>query len=379
MKKILSSIISVVFVLSMTAAVVSAQSYNPNGGCDITVTLKKADPANVVKDGIIGEGEYEKFDADLSPDSTNLTLVFGNNAAMYTPAEEMLGTMEYYFSWDEVHGFNFAVKCTPPEYDQTIPVGTGEKPGDQFLCNLGLQVECAPAETRGELPLFYYAISRNAKTGEYMEGHYNQLGNTGSYDPNPGTDFEVAFGADGSVIYEWSIPFANFTTTEVANGMRFGFTLCSVAGTDTPDGDEKNYNCYGVSFGEYGYMVDQRYAPSHAVATLSDEQIAGGTTGGDTTNPGTQPDDTTPGTDNPGTDPVVTDDPGTDPVVTDNPGTDPVTPDNPTEGGSDNPTENGNNVPSNNNKAPSTADPIVIMAIASAVSACGFAVSKKRK
>ena len=371
MKKLLSMIIAVLIVVSMTAIVVSAQSYNPNGGCDIEFTVKKANPDAVVKDGIIGEGEYEKFDADLSPDATNLTLVFGNNAAMYTPAEEMLGTMEYYFSWDEIHGFNFAVKCRPSEYSQTIPMGTGDKPGDQFLCNLGLQLECAPSETRGELPLFYYAISRNATTGEYYEGHYNQLGNKGSYDPAPKTDYEVSFSADGTVTYEWSVPFSAFLSSDAANGTHFGFTLCAVAGTDTPDSGEKNYNCYGVSFGEYGYMVDQRYGPRHALATLSDELIGGTISGGD--------DSTTPGT-NPSTDDPSTE-PSTDKPVIDPKPDDPSNPsdgnDNPSEG-NDNPAE-GNDNPAEGNKAPSTADPIVIAAIASAVSACGFMLSKKRK
>ena len=364
MKKFLSIIIAVVFIVSMSAIAVSAQSYNPNGVCDIKFTAKHADPANVIKDGIIGENEYEKLDVNLDPDSASLTLVFGNNAAMYTSAEEMLGTMEYYFSWDEVHGFNFAVKCTPPEFSQSIPQGTGDKPGDEFLCNLGLQVEFGPVAVRGETPLFYYAVSKNATTGEYYEGHYQQLGNKGAYDPVPGTDYEVAFGSDGSVTYEWSIALDNFTTAPTAAGTNIYFTLDALAGTDTPD--ELFLNCYGVSFGDFGFMVAATGDHESVVATLSDEQIGGGSSD-DSTNPGTNP---------------STDDPSTDPS-TDNPGTEPKT-DDPSKGndnpagGNDNPSQ-GNDNPSEGNKAPSTADPIVFAAVASVLSACGFMLSTKRK
>ena len=367
MKKILSIIIAVVFIVSMCAVAVSAQSYNPNGGCDLTATIKKADPANVIKDGIIGAGEYERYDVDLDPDSSSLFMAFGNNAAMYDNAEALLKTMEYYFSWDEVHGFNFAVKCRPAEFQQNIPAGE-DNHGDEFLCNLGLQVELAQNLTRtmDDGPLFYYAISKNATTGEYIEGQYNQLGLKGAYDPVGGKDFEVSFGADGSVIYEWSVPFDNFISQTPADGVKFGFTLDALAGTDTPD--EPYMNCYGVSLGGAGFMVDQRSGINQVAATLSDELIAGNSNpGDDSTNPGTNP---------------STDDPSTEPS-TDKPVVDPK-PDDPSKGndnpsqGNDNPSQ-GNDNPSQGNKAPSTADPIVIAAIASAVSACGFAISKKRK
>ena len=365
MKKILSIIIAVVFVLSMTAIAVSAQSYNPNGVCDIKFTAKHADPANVIKDGIIGENEYERYYPDLNPDTSSLNLVFGANSAMYAYAEEMLATMEYYFSWDEIHGFNLAVRCKPPVYEQTIPQGAGDPPEDAFLCNLGLQVNFTPAETydyKNERPLFYYAISKNATTGEYYEGHYNQLGLKGAYDPAPGVDYEISFGADGYITYEWSFALDNFTSAPTATGTNVCFTVSALAGTDTVD--DLHDNSYGVDFGDFGFYVAQTQDHCEAVATLSDEQI-GGTTGGD--------DSTTPGT-NPSTD-----DPGTEPS-TDNPGTDPKT-DEPreTNGGDVTPINGGNTTPSKDNNAPSTADPIAFAAIVSAVSACGIMLSKKRK
>ncbi len=381
MKKIFSIIIAAVFVVSTCAVAVSARSYNPNGVCDIKFDVKRADPANVIKDGIIGENEYERYYPDLSPDSSCLDMVFGDNSSMYTYAEEMLATMEYYFSWDEVHGFNFAVKCKPPVYEQNIPQGTGDKPRDEFLCNLGLQVEFSDKQTRevDDGPLFYYAISKNAQTGEYYEGHYNQLGKKGAYDPAPGVDYEIAFNADGTILYEWSIALDNFTSAPTQAGSNVYFTVAALAGTDTVD--ETYIDSYGVSFGDWGFYVASAQDHSQAIATLSDETIGGAAPSGDTTNPGTQPggDDTTPGTDNPGTEPGK----NTDPVDSNNPGvTDPADSNEPVVTDPENPTNPENPTPSNpsnGNKAPSTADPIVIMAIASAVSACGFAVSKKRK
>ena len=382
MKKTLSIIIAAAFILSMCVIAVSAQSYNPAGGCDISVIIKKADPANVVKDGVIGDGEYEKFDADLSADTSNLDLVFGANTAMYDLAEQMLGTMEYYYSWDEVHGFNFAVRCKPSAYVQAIPQGTGNPPKDDFLANLGLMYEIDPTVTRGDKGNLYYCISKNAQTGEYIEGHYNQLGKTGSYDPVGGTDYEVGFGADGYITYEVSVPFNTFMDGNPADGSKFGFSVGAYAGSDTDNSFQDFYtDCYGVTFGDYAFLVDQRFGPQNAAATLSGEMITAGSgnTTPDSTTPGTDPIDTT----NPGTDPADTTNPGTDPVDTTNPGTDPVNPADPTdqtigEGNLDEMDNGTGNVPTNNGKAPATADPIVIAAIASAVSACGFAISRKK-
>ena len=379
MKKLLSIIIAVVFVASMCAVAISAQSYNPGGHCEIEFKVKKADPANVIKDGCVGENEYEKLDVDLNPEETQCILVYGSNTAMYTCAEEMLATMEYYFSWDEVHGFNFAVKCKPGEYTQTIPVKDGDVPGDDFLCNFGIQVDFEQMLNclSRDQGLFYYSLSKNAQTGEYMEGYYTQLGLKGVYDPEPEKDYAINFNDDGSVTFEWSIPFDNYLEGAPTDGTKVYFNIGVLAGTDTTE--ELHTNTYGVGLGDYIFLGDRRMIPEPQCATaiLSDETIAliadpdtKPTT--DTDNPGTDPADTT----NPGTDPVDTTNPGTDPVDTDNPGTDPVNPADP-----ENPSNPSNPTnPSNpGNKAPSTADPIVIAAIASAVSACGFMVSKKRK
>ena len=367
MKKFISIIMAVAFVVSMTVIAASAQSYNPNGICEIKFEVKHADPANVIKDGIIGEGEYERYYADLDPDTSSLTLVFGDNSAMYANAEEMLSTMEYYFSWDEVHGFNFAIKCKPGEFTQTVLPAEGEKPGDDFLCNLGLQINLGYAAVYGdgEMPLFYYAISKNATTGEYLEGHYNQLGLKGAYDPTPGTDYEVAFGADGTVTYEWSFTLDNFTAEPTAAGTNVYFSLAALAGTDTPD--DPFTNCYGVSLGGYGFMIAQSAEHCNAIGTFVDEQLGGGSGSTDTEpNPGPNP---TPNP-NPGPNPTPNPDNGNGTPTNDHPSNN-NTPSNNTPS---NGTTNGNGT-----YAPSTGDASVIAAVASVLSALGFAVSKKRR
>ena len=366
MKKTLSIFIAVAFVLSMCAVAVSAQSYNPAGGCDISVVVKKADPAAVVKDGVIGAGEYERFNVDTDVDTSCLDLVFGANTAMYDLAENMLGTMEYYFSWDEVHGFNFAVRCKPSAYEQHIPQGTGNPPKDDFLANLGLMFELDPTVTRGAVGNLYYCISKNAQTGEYYEGHYNQLGKTGSYDPVGGTDFEVGFGADGYITYEVSVPFNTFIDGSPADGTKFGFSLGAYAGTDSDSSMTDFYtDCYGVTFGDYAFLVDQRFGPQNAEGTLSSEMItadSGNTTSDETT---THPINTDPveTKDNTDTDPTDVTDPEKkdDPIHTD-------------DHGNDAPSQDDNG----HNEAPSTADPIVFAAVASVISACGFAFSKRK-
>ena len=390
MKKIFCMIIAAIMLVAAVTAV-SAQSYNPQTQCDVQFKLKKADASVVIKDGFIGEGEYERLDVDTNPDTTCINMAFGS-AEGYAYAEEALQTAEYYFSWDEVHGFNFACRFKPVEGSllQVMDVCHDDpdgKPMDDFLTNVGFDISCDemnPRDRKDDQDLFYYAIAKRTTDGQYLKGHWNQLGLTGTYDPTPEVDFIINYEAGGTVLCEWSIPFEHIAVNPTAGGVIF-FSIGMTAGMcSNPEAemDEKLATAYCVSLGDYCYLVDNRNIKSckHVVATISDELIAA--TAPDTT-PGTTP-DSNPDTDNPGTepgkntDPVDTNNPGTDPSDSLNPDVDPVNPADPTNPSNPtNPTNPTN--PSNPGKAPSTADPIVIAAIASAISACGFMVSKKRK
>ena len=195
MKKVITVLLCVVMMTSLLAAAVSAQSYNAKTHWDLStmgqIKVKKADPADVVKDGVIGENEYVKYDVDLNPDSSPLHITFmsGTN---FTDATAMLETMEFYFSWDEVHGFNFAIRNKPPVLQQVLGVKDQDPPEDDFCQNAAYVIRSQDPDDN-KVTRFYYSLAKRTDTGEYLEGHWNQLGLTGSYDPEPGVDYVISY------------------------------------------------------------------------------------------------------------------------------------------------------------------------------------------
>ncbi len=293
-------IISLLLLVAMTAALAvsaAAMSYKPTGECTITFDVKQADPANVVKDGVIGTNEYEKLDISNDPNTTNLCMTFGL-AQLYDQAAAMCATMEYYFSWDTTHGFNFAVITNPPgERVMNFSQGTTDPPGDDFLCNGGLQVELDPDENRNgngkrDHAMLYYAIGKNPTTGEYLEGWYVERGIHGNYDPVAGTDYCITTRDDGSIVYEWSVPFDVFTTGAVEEGLEVHVSIGTYAGSES---ESVRYDgCFGVGLGDFVFMGEHRTGnTSNAIGTLSSEMLSGSETTSDTTAPGTTAPSTT--------------------------------------------------------------------------------------
>ena len=60
MKKILAIILTVAMATTLLCSTAMAASVAPVYW-DLEIELRKADPDNVVKDGVIGENEYEKI------------------------------------------------------------------------------------------------------------------------------------------------------------------------------------------------------------------------------------------------------------------------------------------------------------------------------
>jgi len=395
MRKIITTLVLVAMLIATLGIAVSAESYisSENGKCNTAFDVKKADPAVVKKDGVIDleGGEYVKVDVSLDDLSINF-----RESAGYLPADAMAKTMEYYFSWDETHGFNMAVKYLAKgkvedvEYDgyyTNIPAGLGsedpELPQDMFLSNIGLNFASGVHPEQEGWSVLYHAIGKTF-AGEYLEGWYQQRGNSGAYDPVGGKDFEVAYPGDGSVIFEWSIPFAEFIDVTPAAGVTFGFTVCATAGPDTAEAP--NTNCWSVSLGQKGgWLVTYSDDNTYATATLSDVPVkdtpAVNTTAIDTSIPGpgtSAPVTTAPVTTAPATSAVVTEEvkvTDTDGnVMTDEDGKDvteiitSIITDAPTQDNDD-----------NNGGSPVTGDPMVIAAVVAAISACGVVVAKKRK
>ena len=403
MKKLITTLVLVAMLLTTLGVAAAAESYMDKvpATCEYEVTVKKADPSVVKKDGVIDVdgGEYIKAEVPFSELSVNF-----HTADYYMAADAMARTMEYYFSWDETHGFNFAVKYLAKgnvegtEYDgyyTNYVTGEGSEdpavPQDNFMSNMGLCFASgAHPETEG-WSLLYYAIGKKLDGSSYLNGHWGQLGNSGAYAPVGGQDFEVTYPGDGSVIYEWSIPFAEFIDVAPADGVSFGFTLSAAAGNNNfAESGNIIANCWSVALGQRAWLCQVSDDNAHATAILSTEPIKDtpvvDTTVPDTTVPGPAASEivTTPAPTQEPTTQIVTDvvtsyveqtdDDGN--VVTDGDGnavTDVVS-----EVITSIVTEAPTQAP-DGNKAPVTGDPMVIAAVVAAISACGVVVAKKRK
>ena len=212
MKRFVTVFMVAIMLVSTLGIAVSAGGYIPtaSGHSDISFVLKQADPQYVEKDGKISEGEYERVIVDLTEENSQVWVTYGNNTDLTLPAAaNLLASMEYYFSWDEVHGFNIAVKCKPDLVRQVLSVDpNAEKPGDDFLTQTGFYLAADPVKVLPPKSVFsfYYVLAKNTETGEYIEGHYQQFGEADVYDPEADEDYVISYEDDGSVILEWSVP-----------------------------------------------------------------------------------------------------------------------------------------------------------------------------
>ncbi|MBR3640159.1 MAG: S-layer homology domain-containing protein [Clostridia bacterium] len=303
MKKILTFLLALLMLASVCVIGASAESFCPLDGWKKsgqgTITVKKANPSFVVKDGKIGEGEYELLDIDRTDTDSPLHVLYKNTDNM-NDGLEMLGTIEFYFSWDEVHGFNFAIKNKPARISQLKSPNAEGDPEDHFATDnayvINLLTENGYTGTRKDgyvegtmdAPNYcvYYVLAKRTDNGEYIEGHYdaNQLGLNGDYDPVAGTDYVINYTDDGWSIVEWSVPFSYFESGEVGEGTSVFACLTATAAGDAEDryetdDDGKYVNMYedtfGVGLGDKCFMVDAKVDKSGGFPEfiLSDELI----------------------------------------------------------------------------------------------------------
>ncbi len=409
MKKLISVTLTALMLTSLFAVITFAGDFNARDHWNLDevgqIIVKKANPDDVVKDGIIGENEYVRYSPDLGTDTSYLFRTYVGGQA-FEDSEAMLPTMEYYFSWDEVHGINIAIRNTHRQLYQTIPQGEGDKPGDDFAWDAAYVINAETLHGRngdGDEHNFclYYALGKRTDTGEYLEGHYQQFGNTGYYNPTPDVDYIITYSGNTSLI-EWSIPFENLIPDAKA-GTVLKFTLTATGGT-TDDPEDRD-SSYGIALGDIGYAVSNKHHINHAEYLLSDDPVAETpgpgpdpttapepTVGPDPTvgpEPTAGPDESTvpPQTDesgNPVTEPPQTDESG-NPIETEVPTDEsgnPIETEVPTdESGNPVPAPisgNGGNGGNGGETAPRTGDPMMIVAAISALGACGAFVIKKR-
>ena len=298
MKKILTALLALLMLASVCVIGANAQSYSPLGGWkeahetaeEAKITVKKADPADVIKDGVIGENEYEKLDIDQTEDNTPLNIMYITNDNL-NDGLAMLETIEFYFSWDETHGFNFAIKDKPAVIQQLLSPAEGEKPGDDFANNTAFLINIltengvagtidsdgwAHGTMEAKNYCVYYAVAKRTDTGAYIEGHYdvNQLGLSGNYDPEAETDYIINYTDDGYAIVEWSIPFSVIESGTVGAGSSIYACFTASAGNAGPE-DEMYHDTYCIGLGDKTFMVDAKIDKAGAFPefVLSDEAI----------------------------------------------------------------------------------------------------------
>ncbi len=363
MKRLAAIAASLMVAVSMLCLPAVAQGYKPSGnrGCRIKFDVPKVDSGAVVKDGLIGDGEYRRIELDTDPETTDLYLVYGTDSRGYDRAVAMLKTVEYYFSWDDVHGFNFAVRYKPERQVQQLDVEHGGRyPEDNFLNNCGVGISILDRNRSNSAPDFlYYSIAKKTDgSGEYLRGWWDQLGISGHYDPVPERDFIIEYEDDGYITCEWSIPFSEILKTDPV-GAKIYLSLSAMAG-DSPTADFSTL--YGVSLGDRGFLVPQDDSSQHAVAVLID---------------GSSPDGE-------GDPPSPTPDPVPDPTPDSTPDTTPSrTPAADTESVADTEVKpnstNGETVSHDSVTAPQTGDPSLLLSAAAATSAAGVLYARRRR
>ena len=380
MKKIFAVILAVVMMAALAVAAL-ADSINPSGHtpAGTTVVVKKVDASVLKKDGVISANEYEKADINVTEDNTILHVTF-NQAANLEEGLNMLPYMEYYFSWSDGQ-INIAVRSKPAEIKQVIPVDTeGEFPKDDFCKNTAFTIssDLQQERAKGTVCNFYFAVAKRTDTGELQIGYYgaDQRGNSDSYIPQAYTDYIVAYDGDYAIL-EWSIPFSEIADGgTAAAGDSVYLSIGAEAGSAESSAGE---SYYGVSLGDFTYLVSQRAAVNHAAFELSDEVIEStDPTPVDPTPVDPTPSDPTPGGGSGNTPAGPSNDQGQQ-VVIDTDQYEVTTDDEGNEIIVDK--ETGETVdPNTLPVAPAkTGDPMIIMAAVAAVSAAGaFIVRKKR-
>ena len=371
MKKVIT-LITLLAVVCALAIPTLASSINVVGPTEAGTThvVKYTDIANVSKDGNIGANEYEKLNVNLDPNSSPLHLMYAL-AEDYLGAEAMLSTMEYYASWSEGQ-INIAVRYTPEDLKQTIHMADTDNP-DDFCRNVALTISSDVKQERdkGKVCNFYYAVSLTTDTNEYQVAYYasddpgrNQQGNSGTYVPKAGQDFVINYPGDGSVIFEWSIPFSEICAgNTAAAGDSVFLTIAATAGKSETGSTESS--CYGIGMGDFGYMIDLKQAKRHAAFQLSEEAISGNGGGDETTATPTQTD--------------TNGEPVPVPTETNERGEPVPVPTETNERGEPVPVDNGGNNNNNNGgTAPRTGDPMIIIAAVSALGTCGAVVIKRK-
>lgn len=280
MKRFLTVSLALLITLALFTVCASAEAFNPSGGCKTKIAILRADAADVVKDGVIGDGEYTEIEIDRNDLTTDCMLSYESTEA-FNSACEFLKNVHFYISYDETHGLNVAVRATLLE----TPVNTSPQPddtyfdgfpGDEFLFQFGMMFRVSGSDGK---TVMCRGISLNTETGTPLYGHYNEHGYTGALSHKWGEDYFIKI--DGNTVtYEISYPIESVVQSASVNGKlplagtQLNFDVTATGGSLGKL--HKDSNMYAVSLGDAGYMAQWNAFddPSHAMGTFSEEMIA---------------------------------------------------------------------------------------------------------
>lgn len=402
MKKILSVVLCVVMLLTLAVAA-NAEALNFAGGLKTDVTVKQANPAAVVKDGVIGAGEYEELIVNRDFDENSLNpsdlLLSYYTVELLEKAIGLAANVHFYYSWDEVHGINFAIQATLPETPYCEVEMPAPGTGDDFIWQFGMMAsvveEDDPSTKKNEFgnDVMNASVGYNTVTGTPLVGTWTSDGQPTAGLDGSAKNFEPRKDYFASVVgnvvtFEISYPIsavlpAGDRNGNIPNENALIYTNLSLVSGNVGVAMSEDIATHAVSVGDYGFMASNFAgdALTPAKTYFSHEMIPYNAGSDDTTTAATTPVATT----EPETQ-IVTSVVTEEVVVTDDKGNEV------TDESGNVVTEIVENVvsevvtvapstttPGAGTQAPTTGDPMIIAAVVAAISACGIVVAKKRK
>lgn len=268
MKKLVAAAAAALAIVT-AAFPVSAESFIENEICTASFVIKRANADAVVKDGVIGDGEYERIYIDKNDLSINFI-----SSENYLDADIMADSIKWYFSWDEMHGLNFAVVYDAGEGFATNVENVTS--GDNFCYNLALNF--SSGRTDQNKPFFYYSVAKLIDSEKYLTGHYGQLGRDPDYCAVAGRDFEISYNGTEAT-FEWSIPFEALGYKNVTAGTKLKLNIAACAGaadvddTEEPSAFYEARSSWTVSLGQFAFMAAQPRGASAAEGVISNCRI----------------------------------------------------------------------------------------------------------
>lgn len=285
MKKIMAIIATVMLTITMLCSVAFADSIYP-AFYDLKVNARKADPANVKKDGVIGENEYDELDFD------NKWLTINVNAEddekrnkAIEDANKVRESVKFYFSWDETNGLNLAVQYKPIKWGVNEYKAETHDEYILFTKSGGLLLEVfdsanPQAPVNGNGMGLYMGLSQN-KNGELLYcGYSNQTGFAngwcerdgkngyfGDYKPDDKNACVKYDEATGIVTYEWSIPVNQLMFGEEKT-MHINLAVQGALSEKTGEWSDSN-GCWSLNLGTWGFYAGQGALAGHNLTEIS--------------------------------------------------------------------------------------------------------------